>query len=123
MAKILVVDDDRDNADSMALLFEAMGHETRIARNGQQAFDSAKVFQPHIAFMDLDMPVLSGYEAALLIRAAMEWPPYLVAVTGNSRPEVEGATRAVGFNAFLRKPAEPDALLAFIEAAAPKLST
>jgi len=66
--------------------------------------------------MDLDMPVLNGYEAARAIRAdAAHEQPFLVALTASKGAAVEVATRAVGFDFYLHKPADTNALLALVE--------
>ena len=64
MTRILVVDDLKDTTETMGLLFETLGHETRVADDGRQAVAQTTAFEPEIIFMDLDMPVLNGYEAA-----------------------------------------------------------
>ena len=115
MTRILVVDDLKDITESMSLLFEALGHETRTAADGQQAVDAANAFAPDIVFMDLDMPVLNGYEAARAIRAmALPQQPFLIALTAAHGVAIEVATRAVGFDFYLRKPADTNALLALV---------
>ena len=115
LTRILVVDDLKDITESMGLLFEALGHETRAAADGQQAVDLAPGFQPDIVFMDLDMPVLNGYEAARAIRAmALPQQPFLIALTAAHGVAIEVATRAVGFDFYLRKPADTNALLALV---------
>ncbi len=115
MSKILVVDDLKDVTDDMGLLFEALSHETRSAADGRQAVAVAEAFAPDIVFMDLDMPVLNGYEAARAIRALpLPRQPFLVALTASSGVAVEVATRAVGFDFYLHKPADTNALLAVV---------
>ena len=116
MSKILVVDDLKDITETMGLLFETLGHETTLASDGQQAVDAALASGPEIVFMDLDMPVLNGYEAARAIRAAaLARQPFLVALTASTGVAVEVATRAVGFDFYLRKPADTNALLALVD--------
>jgi len=116
LTKILVVDDLEDITDAMSLLFEALGHGIRVAANGQQAVDAVREFEPGIVFMDLDMPVLNGYEAARAIRATpLPHQPFLIALTSSTGPAVEVATRAVGFDFYLRKPADTNALLALVD--------
>ena len=115
MSRILVVDDLKDITETMGLLFETLGHETQVALNGQQAVEAAAVFEPGIVFLDLDMPVLDGYEAARAIRATpLPHQPFLVALTASTGVAVEVATRAVGFDFYLRKPADTNALLALV---------
>ncbi len=116
MTKILVVDDLKDITESMAVLFEALGHEARMAFDGSQAVAIAPAFEPEIVFMDLDMPVLNGYEAARVIRdTPLPRQPYLIALTASQGVAVEVATRACGFDFYLRKPADTNALLALVD--------
>ncbi len=116
MTRILVVDDLRDITEAMTLLFETLGHDTRSAADGQQAVDTALAFEPDIVFMDLDMPVLDGYQAARAIRSTSLSPqPFIVALTAATGAAVEVATRAVGFDFYLRKPADTNALLALVD--------
>ena len=115
MTRILVVDDLKDITESMSLLFETLGHDTQTAADGQQAIATATAFEPEIVFMDLDMPVLDGYEAARAIRgAALPQQPFLIALTAAHGVAIEVATRAVGFDFYLRKPADTNALLALV---------
>ena len=115
LTRILVVDDLKDITETMGLLFETLGHDTKVAGDGRQAVDEATAFEPEIVFMDLDMPVLNGYEAARAIRAAaLARQPFLVALTSSHGVAVEVATRAVGFDFYLRKPADTNALLALV---------
>ncbi len=115
MTKILVVDDLKDITETTSLLFETMGHDTRVAADGQQAVDATLAFEPDIIFMDLDMPVLNGYEAAREIRSApLPHQPFMIALTAATGAATEIATRAVGFDFHLRKPADTNALLALV---------
>jgi CheY-like chemotaxis protein len=115
LTRILVVDDLKDITATMGLLFETLGHDTKVAGDGRQAVEEATAFEPEIVFMDLDMPVLNGYEAARAIRAAaLARQPFLVALTASHGVAVEVATRAVGFDFYLRKPADTNALLALV---------
>ena len=116
MTRILVVDDLKGITETTSLLFEALGHDTRVAADGRQAVDATLAFEPDIIFMDLDMPVLNGYEAAREIRAAaLARQPFLIALTASTGVAVEVATRACGFDFYLRKPADTNALLALVD--------
>src|ERR1700712_340449 len=100
----------------MGLLFETLGHDTKVADNGQQAVETAAAFEPEIVFMDLDMPVMNGYEAARAIRGApLTQQPFPVALPAPRGVAVEVATRACGFDFYLRKPADTNALLALVD--------
>ena len=115
MTRILVVDDLKDITETMGVLFEALGHDTKVAADGRQAVNTTLDFEPDIIFLDLDMPVLNGYEAAREIRGApLPTQPFLIALTKAHGSTVEVATRAVGFDFYLRKPVDTNALLALV---------
>jgi CheY-like chemotaxis protein len=115
MTNILVVDDTVDAAESLALLFDTLGHETHTAFDGEQALAAAKKYAPHIIFLDLDMPVRDGYEAARSIRRSRSTDePFIVALTGQSGADVQRRTNAAGFDFYMQKPANTNALLALV---------
>ncbi len=66
--RILVVDDSRDSALSMAMMLKLMGNEVRAAHTGIEAVEQAQLFRPQVILMDVGMPQLNGYEATRLIR-------------------------------------------------------
>jgi CheY-like chemotaxis protein len=116
MPKILVVDDLHDSADSLALLFDAMGHETRTAYDGQQAVDVARELQPDIVFLDINMPILDGYGAAQALRAQqVALQPVLVALTAMSGPDVKRRADDAGFDFYVTKPADFNVLIAIVD--------
>lgn len=115
MTNILVVDDTVEAAESLALLFDTLGHETHTAFDGMQALVAAERYTPHIIFLDLDMPVRDGYEAARSIRRSqLTDHPFIVALTGQSGAEVQRRTDAAGFDFYMQKPANTNALLALV---------
>jgi CheY-like chemotaxis protein len=124
MPKILVVDDLHDSADSLALLFEAMGHETRTAYDGQQAVDVARELQPDIVFLDINMPILDGYGAAQALRTQHQagLQPVLVALTAMSGPDVKRRADAAGFDFYVTKPADFNVLIAIVDDLSRRLS-
>ena len=116
MANILVVDDAVDSAETLALLFEAMGHEAHVAFDGSAGLAQAKKHVPHIIFLDLDMPILDGYGAARAIREAPDTDhPFMVALTGQGGDDVVRKTVAAGFDFYIRKPANAKDLLALVD--------
>ena len=121
MSKILVVDDLRDSADSLALLFDALGHTTMTSYDGRQAVDAAKAFAPDIVFLDIGMPGLSGYEVARTLRASAAGRALtLVAVTGWGHAEDRRRTAEAGFNHHLVKPADMATISAICNRIAPR---
>ncbi len=103
--RILVVDDNRDSAESMAMMLEIMGYDVAMAHDGLEAIGVARTFKPDVAFLDLGMPRLNGYEAARSIRE-QQWGKQikLVALTGWGQEEVKRRTQEAGFDAHIVKP-------------------
>jgi signal transduction histidine kinase len=110
-ARVLVVDDNVDSAETMALLIGIWGHEVRTAQDGPSALAAAVEQRPDIILLDLGLPGTSGYEVAARIRAMPELGrPLLVAMTGYGQEEDKRRTRQAGFVHHLTKPVAPDAL-------------
>ena len=115
MPKFLVLDDLRDSADSLALLFDALGHET-TSYDGQQAVEAAQSFEPDIVFLDIDMPILDGYGAARSLRQVMvDTPPVLVALTAVSGTDAKRRADAAGFDFYFTKPADFNVLITIVD--------
>jgi len=97
--RVLVADDNRDNADGCAMLLEMCGHSVRTAYSGREALAVAAEFLPQVALLDIGMPELNGYEVARRIRAA-PWGQtmLLVAVTGWGQDEDQRQAEAAGFD-------------------------
>ena len=109
--RILVVDDNRDAADSLAMLLDRAGNETRTAYDGAEAVHAAALFRPQVVLLDIGLPTINGYEAARQIRD-QPWGAdmALVALTGWSQDEHRQKSKAAGFDAHLVKPANLTAL-------------
>jgi PAS domain S-box-containing protein len=103
--RVLVVDDLRDSADSLGGVLEAMGHEVRVIYEGEQAVRVAEQFRPHVAFIDLGMPGVDGFEVCRRIRA-QGLNMLLVAQTGWGQEFDRRRTQAAGFNQHMVKPLE-----------------
>ncbi|MFM0502194.1 PAS domain-containing hybrid sensor histidine kinase/response regulator [Paraburkholderia caffeinilytica] len=118
--RILLVDDNRDSADSLAMLLELKGHEVRIAYDGPQALAVAPRLEPHLALIDLAMPKMDGYATLEALRAMpMLAGTVFAAMTGFGHASDRERTRSAGFDAHLVKPVELalfDALLEQAEA-------
>jgi PAS domain S-box-containing protein len=121
--RILVVDDNRDSADSLSALLELRGHETRIALDGQQAVTEAATFRPDVVLLDLGMPKLNGYEVCRRLRE-QSWGRTMtvIAQTGWGQDEDKRRTRAAGFDAHLVKPLDPIALMKVLDLRRPPAS-
>jgi CheY-like chemotaxis protein len=111
--RVLVVDDEPDIADSMAMLLRIWGHDPVVAYDGEEAVRAARRRPPDCVFSDLRMPGLDGYQLAGLLRQdAATKDALLVAVSAHAD---EATVRAAGFDALLIKPAKLDALRALLE--------
>jgi CheY-like chemotaxis protein len=109
--RVLVVDDHRDAADSLAMLLKLQGHEVRVAYSGAAALEMTATYVPDVVFLDIGMPKMDGYEVArrLRQRPGLEHV-VLVALTGWGQAEDRRRTAQAGFNHHLVKPPEPQAL-------------
>ena len=84
--RVLVADDNRDWADTLAALLRNHGHEVRATYDGREAVEAAREFHPQVVILDVAMPRMTGYEAGRLFsRAAPEVRPVTIAMTGWSR--------------------------------------
>jgi signal transduction histidine kinase/ActR/RegA family two-component response regulator len=109
--RILVVDDNVDAADTLAELLRIEGFDVRKCYNGADALALARELPPDVAFIDLNMPGMSGFELARELRArARAAGMRLVALTGMGQKTDVEATRAAGFDAHITKPASADEL-------------
>ncbi|HKV12707.1 MAG TPA: PAS domain-containing protein [Thermoanaerobaculia bacterium] len=109
--RVLVVDDNRDAALSLAMMLELMGHETRTAHDGLEAFDVAAAFRPNLILLDIGMPKMNGCDTARLLRQ-QPWGQslMLVALTGWGQEEDRRTSMEAGFDSHLVKPIEPATL-------------
>ena len=107
---ILVVDDSVDSAEMLAMMLKLEGHDARTAYDGSQALSLVQSFTPDVAFLDLRMPEMSGYEVARRLRETPSLETVLVAMTGFGDEEERKRTEEAGFDHHLVKPAEPTVL-------------
>ena len=112
--RVMVVDDNEDGAQTMGALLSANGHDVRVFYAAVEALAAAAQNPPDIAFLDLNMPGMDGFELARRLRDLPSGQQIrLVAVTGMGREADVMRTRAAGFDAHLTKPADPERLLEF----------
>ncbi len=110
--RVLVVDDNRDAAESLSVLLELSGHEARMAHDGLDAVAAAAVFQPDLVLLDIGLPRLNGYDAARRLRGQPGGQGMvLVALTGWGQQEDRQKSSDAGFDAHLVKPVDPQALV------------
>lgn len=110
--RVMVVDDNVDAADSLGMLLEHEGFDVRVCYDGVRALKAAAEFHPDVAFIDLNMPRMTGFELAAALHAQPSGHSMvLVALTGMGQTSDLEATRAAGFHAHLTKPAMHDEVL------------
>jgi PAS domain S-box-containing protein len=113
--RVLVVDDNRDAAVSLAMLLRLWGHEARTAHDGPSALKAALSYRPEVVLLDIGLPGPDGYEVARRLRAVLSPAAVrLVAVTGYGQEEDRRRSREAGFDAHLVKPAALDELYALL---------
>lgn len=114
--RVLVVDDNTDAADSMAMVIEMLGHEVLTVGEGKKALVAAVAFKPDLALIDISLPDISGHEVARQLRAlpvatiSARARLHLIAVTGWSSDEDRRRSLEAGFDQHLSKPLDLDRL-------------
>jgi CheY-like chemotaxis protein len=103
--RVLVVDDNRDAATSLAIMLRLMGNESKTAHDGLEALEMAAAFRPDLILLDIGMPKLNGYDTARQIRQ-QPWGKHvaLVALTGWGLEEDRRKSRDAGFDSHMVKP-------------------
>jgi PAS domain S-box-containing protein len=122
--RILVVDDNRDSADSTALLLGSSGAQVRAAYDGRTALELATEFHPGVVVLDIGLPEMDGYEVARRLRSSdMTRQCILIATTGWGQAKDRSAAREAGFDHHLTKPVDPaDLVRAIADVAARRKS-
>ncbi|HET8948441.1 MAG TPA: ATP-binding protein [Candidatus Polarisedimenticolia bacterium] len=113
--RMLVVDDNRDSAESLALLLKLTGHETNTALDGEAAVAAAQQILPDVVLLDIGMPKLNGYDACKRIRSE-PWgrDMILIAQTGWGQEDDRRRTEEAGFDGHVVKPVDPDDLMKMV---------
>jgi CheY-like chemotaxis protein/two-component sensor histidine kinase len=114
--RVLVVDDNRDFAASLALLLTELGNEVKVANDGAQGLDVARSFAPQVAFLDIGMPKLNGYRLAEELRAVPALASArLVALTGWGQEKDRQRAQSAGFDLHLVKPVKLEQIVAILQ--------
>jgi signal transduction histidine kinase len=120
--RVLVVDDNADGAELLALSLEQMGHTTTTAGDGLSALELAKELKPEIVLLDIGLPVMDGYEVATRMREMFgERTPMLIAVTGYGQESDRARSKAAGFDHHLVKPIDLAMLEKVVSADLPRM--
>jgi len=116
--RILLADDNVDFAQSLAAVLSSHGHDVRVAHDGAEALAMAARFHPDVAFLDIGMPKVHGYEVARRLREQPETADcMLVAVTGWGQEDDKRRARDAGFDRHLTKPVDPSVIEAILASA------
>jgi PAS domain S-box-containing protein len=109
--RVLVVDDNADAGDTLAVILDMLGAEVRVARDGAEALETFAAYKPSVVLLDIGMPGMNGYEVARAIRSRFAGhPTVLVALTGWGQEDDRRRASEAGFDHHLLKPAEIEAL-------------
>jgi CheY-like chemotaxis protein len=109
--RILVVDDNADAAETLAVILRSQGHEVRLAHDGLAALELAQTFNPDTVLLDIGLPGLDGYEVARRLRALPGGGRLtMTAITGYGQDEDRVNSRNAGFDHHLTKPVDPKVL-------------
>ena len=121
--RVLIVDDNRDLAESAAVLLRASGHDVRTAYDGVSAVATATEYRPDVVLLDIGLPGISGYEVARQLRASeSQRAMLLVAVTGYGQDTDRQRAREAGFDHHIVKPLEPATLEKIVESSSAPVS-
>ena len=106
--RILVVDDNRDLAESLAMILRLWGHDVAVAYDGAEAMAAAMARPPEVVFLDIGLPHIDGFEVAQRMRANPRLrQARIVAITGYGRDEDQRRSREAGIDLHLTKPVDP----------------
>jgi signal transduction histidine kinase/DNA-binding response OmpR family regulator len=118
--RVLIVDDNADNAESLAIIVGLDGHEVRTAHNGPDALRTFTLFDPQVVFLDIGLPNMDGYEVARRMRALSRHDPLvLAALTGYSNEQHRYRSLQAGFDHHLVKPVSFEELRQVLALGAP----
>ena len=119
--RILVVDDNRDAADTLVSLLGLLGFKAYAVYGGEEAVLACETLHPRLVFLDIDMPGLDGYQTAACIRQSQgDQRTELIALTARSAPKDVATSASVGFDLHVAKPIGPKQLRALAERAYPR---
>lgn len=119
--RVLIVDDNQDFATSLATILRNMGHEVRVEHDGLSGLHAVGIFRPTLAFLDIGLPGMNGYELARTLKAkSHDAALFLIAITGWGQASDKQRATQAGFDHHVVKPLDPSQLNALLAAAARK---
>ena len=115
--RILIADDDRDTATTLAMLLRDAGDEVQVALRGDEALEASRLFRPDVVIADVNIPGESGYAVARELRERHgQLAPLLIAISGVwTKASDRLVGRAAGFDHYLLKPCDPNEITNLIE--------
>lgn len=115
--RVLICDDNYDAAESLRALLSIDRHEIAVCNDGAACVQRARVFRPHVALLDIGMPVMTGYAVAAAIRA-LDFGKQVLLIAITAYGSAEDVTRAIraGFDLHITKPADPQRVLRLVKA-------
>lgn len=117
LKRVLIIDDNVDAAETLAMLIEFGGHSVATANDGHSGLSMAESFNPDLIFLDLGMPGISGYSVALAMRRITGLANVtIVAVTGWADHQAKTMAVAAGFDCHLTKPVHHDVIMKLVNA-------
>ena len=115
MARVLIVDDNHDTVNSLAVLIHLWGHETRKAYDGESVLQQALAFHPHVVLLDIGLPGLDGYDVAKKLRQYQALVGLkIAAVTGRVTPNDIQQAKEAGFDEHFPKPVDFQTLKSYL---------
>jgi PAS domain S-box-containing protein len=113
--KVLIVDDNVDSADLLAVLVAEAGHQTRVVHDGSSALSAFADLEPDAVLLDIGLPGINGYDVAREMKVRRGPRVRLAAITGWGQPEDRNLARAAGFDTHFTKPADPTVIGSFLD--------
>jgi PAS domain S-box-containing protein len=114
--RVLVVDDNRDGAEMISEMLAEVGYEVQIAADASQALSAAHAFRPHLAILDIGLPVMDGYALGRELRArAGDSAPIMIALSGYGQERDQRRSREAGFTLHLVKPVDAERLAYLVD--------
>lgn len=104
--RVLIVDDNRDAADTLCMFMRTKGHEVRVAYDGVEGVGAALAFKPQVVLLDIGLPKLFGYEVARELREKFGQAVLIVAITGYGQEEDRRRSKEAGFDYHFTKPVD-----------------
>ena len=109
-ARVLVVDDSVDSAETLGELLKIWGHDVRLAHDGPGAVEAARDYRPDVILLDIGLPGMDGFAVARQLRTEGLQTRLLVALTGYGEQTDKRRSQEAGFHHHMVKPVHPDAL-------------